>query len=326
VKKLDCSGLSWVHIRQSLSLSLVCGVPLRLSDGAAFLAENPSYGPVFSEMCQVTCDLGAGSLHIEGSDITISPLKPSFGVRKIHSGEFSSLSELVLFLLPVLSRGSFRSILNLKGVTHGPLSLPTTMLKETLFGLLANTGIFASLRLSRFGFYGSGEGSAEVRVYPAEKKAADGWVPLSRSITGAKIFVAHMNREIAFQQRSVIQDELGLSENRVAIIEVMDAAGYGNSVQVFMEGSLNAEPLTVVLSREMDVYDMSGTIVFDLERSLDRVKELTDECSIFLEKGTFPETVISELLPFVALAGAELPDTPDSSLLAGTKKVIDTLL
>ena len=309
-----------------MALALAGETGLRITGGSNYIENNPAYKPVFADLCRITAGLCAGDLRTDGADLVFEPRNPGFGVRDIAGTEFSSLSDIILFLLPVLSRCEFRSILNCKGVTHGPLCLPTSVLKETLFGLIERTGVYAGLKLNRFGFYGSGQGSAEVRVYPSETPGFRGWVPVSRCISGAKIFVAHMNREIALRQREVIQNDLGLQENRIAVIEVIDAAGYGNSVQVFMEGSLNGEQMTVVLSREMDVYDISGSIIYDLDASLDRVKDLTDECRNYIEKGIFPDVIISELLPFTALAGIEPPVSEESPLLKGTSRVIQSLL
>lgn len=326
MRTMDARSLDWVPIRQAMALAMALEIPMALEGAGDFVDANPRYLPLWQDLCRTVDSLGCGTLCREGNALIVTPGNVPWGRREICCGERSSLSEIILFLLPALSRREFRSVLECTGVTHAPGFLPTSVLKETIFSLLEGTGHYAGLQLKRFGFYGSGGGSAEVRVYPAEKAVRrEWWLVENRISTGAKIFLAHMNKEIAERQKEALNDAMTLPDSRVAIIEVMDAAGYGNSVQVFMDGKMDGDPVSIVLSREIVIHDNEGNIIFDLYDSMDRVRDLAVECNDFLSQGHLPPSLLVEALPFAAIAGLPFPPSGAGDF-RGTTWVIEALL
>jgi len=185
------------------------------------------------------------------------------------------------------------------------LSCPTTFLKETLFAFLESTGHYASLNLKRFGFYGSGGGGAESRIYPAEPKKCGNLFSFAEcGIEGVRIFLAKMNMEMAGREKEFIIKSTGVDEKKVQIMEIVDADGYGNAIHVYVKcGGVN-----VILSRDMEMYNSAGDFVFDENRYYTTLAGLVQETERLVKLKSLPRYLIDEVMPYLFLSGSEIPE------------------
>ncbi|MBN2159931.1 MAG: hypothetical protein JW807_11085 [Spirochaetes bacterium] len=296
------NNTDWPLIRQSLSLALLTGGAAAINGGGSFLESRPEYRPVFDDIAAAAEKLGAGRLNIEGEAILYEPRPFRPGTYAIETGPRSSAVEVLLFLMPALSRCDFRSVLEIGGVTHSVLSCPTAFVKETLMGGIERLGFFGSLTLKRFGFHGSGGGRLESRVYPREPgKAAAGPAAKGRTIAGAKIFFSRLDAGLAEMEKRLLAEEAGIDPGRISIIEVLESDGAGNSVQVFAD----RDGLLVVLFREMLLYGKTGDIVLSEEILRYSIDELAREARALITDGSLPDIVMRELYPYYIMAGVD---------------------
>lgn len=289
----------------ALSLSLLKGEPVLVKNGFEFIENNYDLAPLYSDLKKTVFDTGAGMLNESGPDIMFYPEGLAGGTYDIQTDKYSSISEIELFLMPSLFYKGFRSVINYTGVTHCHLSYPTTFLKETLFSFLEKTGHYASLNLKRFGFYGSGGGLAESRIYPAEPVRNGNILSFEGCrIEGVRIFMAKMNMEMAGREKEFIIKNAGVDESRVQIMEIIDADGYGNSIQVYVKcGGVN-----VILSGDMEIYNSAGDFIFEESRYYKTLSGLLGDAERLVKLKALPVYLTDELVPYLFLSGSDIPD------------------
>jgi RNA 3'-terminal phosphate cyclase len=302
MKEFEFKNMDWPLIRQSLSISLLKNEPLLLK-GAYDCICSDGIIPVYSDLKRIVIETGSGILTEMEGDIAFRPEHPGQGTFHISAGEFTPLSEIELFFLPYLFKEDFRSVINFHGVTHSHLSYSTSFLKETFFAFLEKTGHYASMNLKRFGFYGSGGGIAESRIYPAEPYPADNIFQFkNKRIEGVKILVAGMNMEIASREQEFIKRNIAVDESRIATLEIADANGFGNSIQVH----ISCDDINFILSRDMEFYNSSGDFIFDESSYYKSLADLAEKCSSFLKSDTIPMSIQSEILPYLYITGSSI--------------------
>jgi len=333
--ELNFDVIDWKLIRQALSFSLMKNKKICIKRGSAFLNENDEYTPLFRDIENSLKVLDAGFLGFEGDSIIFDPRPLSYGRHEIQTGVYSSFIDLFLFFMPSLFLKEFRSVLTLKGVSHCHLSYPTPFIKESFLPFLEQAGFYASLNLERFGFYGSGGGRAEARIYPVEKKKADfSYKPDNIGLRGAKIFISKTNPALGQREKELIMDSLGIPEKKIVIIEIRDSDGYGNSVQVFT-GSENTDtseqnetdvPLDMVFFREMKIYNHAGDFIFDEENFNNELNSLFAETDKFLKTGMLPDSLLRELIPYYYISGGNISSMPDSPMIDLTKELCKKII
>lgn len=293
-----------------LSLALMRREPVVIRNGFGFIENNYDLVPFYNDLKRIVFETGAGMIADSGPDILFNPEGLTYGVYNIETDKYSSISEIELFLLPSLFNCGFRSVINYRGVTHCHLSYPTTFLKESLFTFMEYTGFYASMNLKRFGFYGSGGGIAESRVYPAEPVAAgDIFSAAENRIEGVRIFLARMNMEMAAREKDFIVKNTGLDANRVQIMEVVDADGYGNSIQVYV----SCGKTVVILSRDLEIYNSAGDFVFDEDRYYVTLSGLMSETEKLVKFGRLPGFIMDEIIPYLLMSGSPVPEGLEGS-------------
>jgi len=304
MKTIELKTPHWRRIRLALSLALMKREPVLIKNGFAFIQKNYDLIPLYNDVRRVVSETGGGVLGDADNDIIFNPEVISSGTFNFETDKYSSISEIELFLLPSFFYNDFRSVINYTGVTHSHLSYPTTFLKETLFSFLESTGHYASLNLKRFGFYGSGGGSAESRIYPAEPKKCDNRFSFKESgLEGVRIFMAKMNMEMAGREKEFIIKNTGVNENKVQIMEVVDADGYGNSIHAYVKcGDVN-----VILSRDMEIYNSAGDFVFEESRYYTTLTGLVQDTERLVKLKKLPVYLIDEIVPYLLLSGSEIP-------------------
>lgn len=321
--ELDYNAPDWLLIRQALSLALLGNKPIVITGGGAFLDGAPAYRPLFDDAARLLETSGAGRLALDGGAIAYDPGVLAPGRYRVETGPFSSAVELLLLLAPSLFHAGFRSVLECTGVTHSPFSCPTAYVKEDLLARLERLGFCGSLALRRFGFYGSGGGSMESRLYPRDQAAGGGPVPEGGGrVTGARIFISHLSTELAEQEKIMLADRLGLEPGRISIIEVVDAGGPGNSIQVFAESG----GMPAVIFSEMRIFDERGGIVFREEILSEGMACLEAETGALVHEGILPERTARELCPYLVMSGLEPSPCGESAAVRQTRDLCARLL
>lgn len=304
MNEVSLNGSGWRGLRLALSLSLLNGEQVIIRDGVNALTSDPANMPLYDDIKRFLSGANCGMLAESGEDIAFYPETMVPGRYTFETGNYSSITELELFLLPSLFSLGSRSVINFSGVTHSHVSFPTVFLKETLFGLLEQCGFYAGINMKRFGYYGSGGGIAESRIYPAEKKAcADLLEPHSVSLEGVRIFVAKMDMSMAEREKEFVLKNINVPAERVQVMEIRDADGFGNSIQAYMKyGNVN-----VILSRDMEIYNSAGDLVFDESRYYAALSSLKDEISLFTRTGLLPGYIAAEVIPYMIMSGSPCP-------------------
>jgi RNA 3'-terminal phosphate cyclase len=160
------------------------------------------------------------------------------------------------------------------------------------------------MNMKRFGYYGSGGGIAESRIYPAEKKScANLLVPEPVTVEGVRIFVAKMEMSLAEREKEFVLKNINVPAEKIQVMEIRDADGFGNSVQVYMKyGAVN-----VILSRDMEIYNSAGDLVFDEARYYAALGSLKEEVALFVSKGVLPGYMAAEVIPYMVMSGSPVP-------------------
>ena len=116
--------------------------------------------------------------------------------------------------------------------------------------------------------------------------------------------MAKMNMEMAGREKDFIIKNTGIDENRVQIMEIVDADGYGNSIHVYVKcGGVN-----VILSRDMEIYNSAGDFVFEESRYYTTLTGLLSDVERIVKLKTPPEYLTDEVLPYLFLSGSEIPE------------------
>jgi RNA 3'-terminal phosphate cyclase len=315
--------LDWLMIRQALSLSLYTEKPCRITGGFSWLMENPAFRGLMSDFENLFAETGFGSLTVEGEDVLCVPAPGRFGNFRFATHQQSSAIEVLLLLLPLLSAQEFRSKLEVRGVTHSGLSHPTSFIKETLLEILEKMGFFASCTLRRFGFTGSLGGEIESRIYPAEMTKIDnpGRVDIT-GIIGARVYISGLDTIHAEKEKAVLKEKIGVPEGSISIMQVIDADGPGNIVEVYYGTSL----VPVVISYMVTVHDSEGTMVFNDDAVEAAMNELAHRCNNFRMKKLVPETLFREILPYAVLTGSPVEIPRGYQKAAETLSLIEDFL
>jgi len=305
MKSIELNTYNWRYIRLALSLALLKRENIIIKNGFEFIDTHYDLLPLFNSLKKVVADTGAGVLGSSESDIIFNPEKLSGGIYNFDCDKYSPITEIELFLMPSLFHSNSRSVINYSGVTHSSLSYPTTVVKTTLFDFLERLGFYGSFNLKRFGFYGSGGGIAESKIYPMEPKKCDDLFSFNEcKIEGIKIFMAKMNMDMAKKEKEFIIKKTGVDENSVQIMEVVDADGFGNSIQAYTV----CNGINVILSKDMNIYNSAGDFVFDESGYYSALSGLIQDIELLSKSKKIPKVYAEELLPYMLMTGSAIND------------------
>ncbi len=97
---------------------------------------------------------------------------------------------------------------------------------------------------------------------------------------------------------------LKLEDNKVQLMEIVDADGMGNSIQVYVDcGGMH-----IIISRDMAIYNSAGDIVFDEAKYYSSISALVSETERFVKTDYIPAEIISELVPYIIMSGSNVSD------------------
>lgn len=210
------------------------------------------------------------------------------GRLEIRGDARTSLTEYIFLLLPLLLLRKERTLLSMTGVTHYPLSSTASMLQSVFAPLLRKKGFFIAVKVERFGFYGTGGGAMNVRVYPRES-VHEPCASSAPEFRGARIITSSMNPALLERMRGVTAESFGLYQDHVAVLDVRNA-GPGMLLQVFLEDN------GVPLMREYDlpVYNAAGDLIHDEDQSVRIIHSARKELERNFVRGEWPEIIRDE--------------------------------
>ncbi|MGV7927624.1 MAG: RNA 3'-terminal phosphate cyclase [Spirochaetota bacterium] len=302
--ELSLPEIDHIAVRHAISLSLATGRSFRLAGGFRFVRENPRVANMLADWESAIGMLSAGSFGSEGDDLLFSPRALRHGDYSFITGAFSSALDLVLLLLPAFTGLEYRTTIAVRGVTHSDMSCTTDFTNLTLFDLLEQMGFYLHLSLKRFGFYGSGGGLLGAKAYPGESR---GMVPELRyrdvRITGARVYIAKLPTDIAVAQKEMLVEEASIPAPAVGIVEVLDADGPGNFIQVYAECDGGARIVQAV----SPVYSVEGEYIFNDELAAGTARSAVEACVRIVGEKAVPGRAVRELLPYVVLSGSGIP-------------------
>ncbi len=304
--------LDWVLLRQALSLSLAFDKECRLEGGLDYIKCNEPFSAFLSDVEEVIQKYQFGHFTIDGEDILFFPKPAHFGNFSIQINPYSSAMEILLFLMPALFRQEFRSRIFLSGVTHSRFSFGTSWMKESFLTALEQMGLYASCTLRRFGFYASGGGLIEAKVYPAETKTTMG-SPISNNetrLTGARIYIAHLDSSIAVREKNYLCVSLSIDEAKTGILEIRDCDGAWNHAEVYCI----TKEMPVVLCETVPVYDFSGKFIFSENTIIPSMEKLANKTRAFLDGASLPDELEREIALYRVIAGNSGKFTSQSAM------------
>lgn len=264
-------------LRSSLALSLVTGTPFRIH---SIRARRKKPGLMRQHLTAVIAATQIGNATTRGAELhstelifepgTVAPGDYHFAV-----GTAGSTTLVLQTVLPPLLNAAAPSTIRVTGGTHNPLAPPYRFLAEAFLPLINRMGPNVTATLERPGFFPAGGGEITLAIVPAEKLK-----PLSIETRGeirsiiATATVAHLHRNIAERELTVIRQRIGLAEENLQVEERRDSHGPGNVVTIavtsdalteiftgFGEAQRSAEKVATGVVQEARRYISSGVPV-----------------------------------------------------------------
>ncbi|TAL30365.1 MAG: hypothetical protein EPN93_19810 [Spirochaetes bacterium] len=312
-----------VLLRQVLAAALLAEREVLVRGGAAFIDSTPEVQPLVSDWEKFIDSFRLGAFDINGDDLVFTPGQVRHGIYSFETNPYSSAVELALLMAPALSARPYRSALDLRGVTHAAHSYATDFVRETLFALFEPMGFYTSLSLRRFGFYGTGKGEMEVKVFPSRSRQAGSIIPACvPRVTGARVYISRYPSTLAYEQKDILSGDLGLDPATVGIMEIMNAAGSGNALHAHLDWG----GIDVLLPHVIDAYSFDGSRVADEAALCDAVRVFANFVRGVVADGVLPAVVVRELVPYAVMTGSRLPDSGDPDAVEESLAVMRALL
>lgn len=244
--ELDGSAGGGQVLRTALSLSMITGVPFRIT-GIRGKRSRP--GLLRQHLTAVLAAARISGAETCGAQLNSTELE--FRPGKIISGDYSfaigtagSTILVMQTLLPALLKADGPSTLRISGGTHNPAAPPFEFIERAWLPLLREMGARVEVELVRHGFAPAGGGVIEVRIRPSSL------TPLALGERGSRTLSAHAlvaASSSTFVSRALdrVASRLGLDRREMPIRQPRDCGGPGTVL--FIESSNGAA--TQVFSR-----------------------------------------------------------------------------
>lgn len=232
-------------LRTSLSLAMVTGKTLvmeKIRAGRAkpgLMRQHLTAVQAAAEVCGARVDGDAAG----SQRLRFEPGPTRAGSYRFAVGTAGSCTLVLQTVLPALLQASGPSELELEGGTHNPLAPPFDFLQRSFLPQVARmTGARVTAELQRPGFYPAGGGRIRVGIEPRPAGAAapPRFSLLERGDIVARqatAMLAHLRRNIAERELSVLRAALGLLETDVQVLQIADSAGPGNALTLALTGT-----------------------------------------------------------------------------------------
>ncbi|QDU88531.1 RNA 3'-terminal phosphate cyclase [Pirellulimonas nuda] len=223
-------------LRSSLTLSLVTGKPVRLTN---IRAGRDKPGLMRQHLTAVRAAAEVGRAELQGDEVgsqglTFVPKQVEPGRYAFAVGTAGSGTLVLQTVLPALIDAAGPSEITLEGGTHNPWAPPYDFLAQAYFPLVRQMGVGLTAALERHGFYPAGGGRFSVGVVPPVgglkglTLTTRGEV-LHRSFTAV---VANLARDIAQRELDAAAQRLNWPDDCFHVYEANDSLGPGNIVMI----------------------------------------------------------------------------------------------
>ncbi|HEV8581131.1 MAG TPA: RNA 3'-terminal phosphate cyclase [Thermoanaerobaculia bacterium] len=295
-------------LRSSLTLSMVTGTPVRISN---IRARRARPGLMRQHLTAVQAAARISKARVEGAavgamELTFEPGAVVPGEYHFPVGTAGSTTLILQTVLPALLLAAAPSRLTLEGGTHNPLAPPFEFLDRAFLPLIRRMGPRVEATLERAGFYPAGGGRLSVAIAPTERLSGLELLDRGeiRSRRGAAL-LANLPDHIAEREVQQLVRQTGWDPGCFEVRRV-DSAGPGNAVVL----ELASEAVT-------EVFTAFGAVGVAAEAVADQaVREMRRYLAAGVPVG---EHLADQLLLPLALAGSGAYRTLPLSLHASTQ-------
>ncbi len=296
---VDLKNMDWIAFRQVVALSLATGRDCSVM-GLEQILDHVHDRRMWKVLKNVMELIPGVDVIEQDNQVSIIPSGLNYGIYHIETHRYAPVTDIILTLAPALSNCEFVSELHLKGVTHSQHSYPASFLKTSLNALITGAGYTVASSLKKFGFYGSGDGGIDTKIYPMSKHT-DFSLPMSChwEIESARVYVAKIDTSFASYQKEFLAKKLHLDDNSISIMEIINSSGYGNHIDVH----IRAGDIVMVESMTMKLYNAEGDFVFTDDSMLDSMEEFCVRIKKIILDKKIPYPLLREAIPFLELAG-----------------------
>jgi RNA 3'-terminal phosphate cyclase len=293
---LQIHATTFVALRQALALALVMQKECVISIDP-LLQQHIHYNRTLLAIVEVLHHMHVSCTY-HNSIITVSPQKLFACTATIALHPFCPVTDIFLTIAPALSCNSVQSDITFTGVTHCQYTHSTGFVRFGLAPVLSQFGCYMHMATKKFGFY-TATGNAVAKIYPQVKNKMGAKSSTTR-ITGIRIYIANIDQEFAFHQKSELCRALALNEDIVGIMQVANVTNHGNAIDVFF----STGDIPSMLSFTMPLYNDNGTFVFEDTMMHEFLHTVINTCLQSYEY--IPLPVVEEALPFLVAAGYDV--------------------
>ncbi len=285
----------WFAARRKLAASLKNLEEIKIAGFKKFLDKKNEFIPVLDDIIKISKDFSFADINFVNNDLIFNPGKIPNGNFKFDTGNFSSISEILLYILPALSSGDSKSVLNITGVTNSPLSYPTVFLKDVLFRNFFNKKKSIDLSTSALGFYARGGGEVNAVISGNDENFSNDINSDQTDETklSAKILLSGVDSTLGLSERDLM--EKTFPELIGSGIMEVTTPGLGNWIYLHLVS--DSKPL--IFFKEIPFYNNAGDLIFDYDCIEILVSELRAEYDEYINTGKLPWDIEAELSVFL---------------------------
>ena len=258
-------------LRTSLALSLCLNKPFRIKN---IRVKRRKPGLAWQHLAAVKAAQQVGLAEVEGAthgstSLVFSPQKIQHGNFQFDIGTAGSTSLVLQTVLPALLFAKQSSSLTITGGTHNPFSPSYDFLAKVFFPLLKQMGAKINAELIRPGFFPHGGGLINAQIHPAGHLE-----PLELKERGhiiqqrATVQIAGLPRHIAEREIDILQQDLQLGTNQVAIEELASEFGPGNIVMHEVQSEHLTELFTAYGQKRVRAESVASGLVTEVKHYL----------------------------------------------------------
>jgi hypothetical protein len=284
----------WFIARRKLASALGNSEEIKITGFKKFLNKRNEFIPLLDDIIKFSSDFSFAEISFDNEDLVFHPEKITAGDYNFESGNYSSISEILLYVLPALSSCNSKSVLSMKGVTNSSLSYPAVFLKDVLFKNVISKGISIDLTTSALGFYGRGGGAVRAVINSDEKKAVQvkSDIPDEMKLS-LKILFSGSDSTLALHVRDLMENVFP----ELIGSGIMEVDSPALAAWIYLHLVSAEKPL--IFFREIPFYNHSGDLIFDYDSIDDLVSGLRMEYEDYIYNGKLPYDIDAELVVFL---------------------------
>lgn len=251
-------------LRTSLSLSLVTGVPFKMTH---IRARRKAPGLMRQHLTAVLAAAEVGQAQVDGAaigstELVFSPGKLRGGSFRFAVGTAGSTQLVFQTLLPALLRAPAPSQIEMEGGTHNPMAPPFDFIDQVFLPVLRGMGVEVQASLDSYGFYPAGGGRVRFVVQPCPEPGL-----LDLRERGAILrcsgsaLVAGLPFDIADRELREMEVGLGWPRSSLRPLVIKNSRGPGNALLATLESENLTEMCSAVGERGKPADRVAGEVI-----------------------------------------------------------------